>query len=168
MSVPILSTSVDLVSAAATGVEESPPLYSEAGVELVAPELIRLIDASRNLSAAKGKAETALARLLPDDQFAGEGFTLVRRWSAKREEWDDEALVSRLNDAIRRHAMYDQETGVRRLAEAAVEEAVRLFHSVINIKGRTVRMGGLRALGIDPNHYCRTEAAVPTLQVVRS
>lgn len=168
MPVPILTPANRMVEAATLTLLDAPGIIAALDwpVDQVAPEVVALGDLSKSLSAAKQATEVALAERLSDDVYEGDGFTLQRRWSTSRTEWDDDALVSKLNAVITEQARFDTD-GTARTAEEAVAAAIDLFHRVTNVKGRTLRMGALRQLGINPNNYCTTTGGILTLQVVR-
>lgn len=122
--------------------------------------LERIIDRAKAIQAEVGEH---LAKAVPfgTPRIAYPGLRpLTPRWGGDRKEWANDLLAE---DVKPRILMADPEAGEMRTPS----EVLDLCFSVVSLNGSNAKVTGLRALGLDPDDYCKKTPAPPTIQVTK-
>jgi len=160
---------MDLIESAPVKADPIHPTYVHDLAYLV-DNLEAIIDKAKAIQAEAGEA---LAKAVPfgTPRIAFPGLRpLTPRWGGTRKEW----AMDILGDLVKARvlvapAKVDTETGeiVSPAYERTPEEVLDSAFSVVSLTGSNLKVTGLRALGLDPDDYCKKTPAPPTVQVTK-
>lgn len=118
-----------------------------------------IIDKAKEIQA---EVASNLARAIPfgTPRIAFPGLRpLTPHWGGERKAWANDLLQEKVKPRL----LTDPETGERRTPEGVLDATL----SVVSLNGTNAKVTGLRALGIDPDDYCKKEPKPPTVQVTK-
>jgi len=117
-----------------------------------------LKNAHRCLAAARSDLELAVAQRMPEGDHAVPGSAVFRRHGRKdRKTWDADLLYRDVMDA----RLADLKTG--EVTEQTPAERIRFVWNL-----GAPRVTALRALGLDPDDYCRSEWRGYSIEIITS
>lgn len=142
----------------------------DSDVEEVAPHYAALHLAVAELTVVRSALASSFASRIGRDPFTGSGFTLVPRFGRTRKEWDNAALLSRLEEEVIRRTVYDQDGTMRTFDDVAdvARQAFRTVAEVCQLGGSQLRAGVLRKWSIDPDRYAESVTGSASLEVIAS
>lgn len=144
---------------------EREALRSMQEVELI-DLLLQVRTARQNLALAERELEGAAARAMTGDRVAVQGKWIAeRRWGKDRTKWENDDLAREVVKRAIDTARVDTSTG-ELIEPNATTWAVR--DALLACARPSWRVTALRELDINPDEYCSSEKARPTVQVVAS
>ncbi len=150
---------ISLLAAAPVKADDSHPMFVHDLAFLV-DHLEHVIDKAKAIQAEAGEH---LAKAVPfgTPRIAFPGLRpLTPRWGGNRTAWANDLLAEHVRPRI---LMADPEAAEMR----SPGEVLDLAFSVVSLNGSNVKVTGLRALGLDPDDYCRKSPAPPSIQVTK-
>lgn len=116
-----------------------------------------LEDANRVLAIVRGQMAKMIGEELPEKEWVVEGLGVVsRHYKKNRTEWDKDLLLRDVLDA----RLVDNRTG-EVIGQTPLERVLYVWNLP------APRTTALKALGLDPDEYCRSAPGGVNLQLIR-
>lgn len=131
--------------------------------ELLGELLVALANQTDVLKSCAGALETLLARQMDRDQLlVVPGGVFESKWSSPRKRWNHAQLKTVVAEKVLERAV-DPDTG------AVLAPPSQLIREAFEVVGISYwKVGELKGLGVNADHYCEKEPGKPTIIMRRS
>lgn len=158
---------LELVEGAVMDLLDGAPVKADPTHEVLVHDLAWMVDHLEYVidraKSIQAEAATALAKAVPfgTPRIGFPGLRpLTPRYGGTRKEWANDLLLEHVRPRV---LMSDPEAGEMR----SPQEVFDVVLSVVSLNGSNAKVTGIRALGLDPDDYCKKTPAPPTIQVTK-